>query len=165
MQNFKTLSFWITACVMFGFWIMLSGDFHSLLVGSGVVSSLFVAYISHDYFVGGLKLFSLIKRVLRFLGYLPWLLWQIALANVDLVYRVLHPGMPIDPKIIKFKVDLKSDAGITILANSITLTPGTVTIEAGKHGEFVVHAIADEAAASLTDGTMQGKVKKVEGKK
>jgi multicomponent Na+:H+ antiporter subunit E len=148
---------------MFAFWILLSGQFHFVLLVSGVVSSLFVAYISHDLLIGRVALGTVVAKTYRLIIYLPWLLWQIVMANLDLVYRTLHPGEKIDPHIIKFNTDLMTRKGIALLANSITLTPGTVTVMANKEGEFIVHAIAKAPAESLLSGAMQSRVKKIEG--
>ena len=103
------------------------------------------------------------KRFGRFLLYLPWLMLEIVKANIDLVYRTLHPSMPIDPLIITFKTDIKEDMGLTTLANSITLTPGTVTMDVTEDGEFTVHAISREAADALLTGEMARRVKNIEG--
>lgn len=142
--------------------MLLSGDLHITLVISGVVSSLFVAFISHDLLFKKARLGHSLDIGLRLLAYLPWLIWQIILANIDLVYRTLHPSMPIDPHMIEFETDLTTDKGITVLANSITLTPGTVTVIADESGKFIVHAIARAPATSLLEGTMQRKVKRLE---
>nr|MCR5853382.1 Na+/H+ antiporter subunit E [Methanophagales archaeon] len=101
---------------------------------------------------------KVLTKAYRFIFYVPWLLWQIILANFDVAYRVLHPKMPINPRIIEFDTTLRGDVSRTTLANSITLTPGTITIEV-KGSRFWVHAIADKAAeALLVDKTMQKKV-------
>ncbi len=148
---------------MFVFWILLSGEFDLILILSGIVSSLFVAYLSHDLLIGKLNVGFGARSFLRFIKYLPWLFWQVILSNIDLIYRTLHPAMPIEPQLIEFDTELESDIGIAILANSITLTPGTVTIAAHKNGKFLVHAIATEPADSLLGGEMQARVEKVEG--
>lgn len=156
--------FLLTALVMFCFWILLSGQFDFLLLSLGAASSLLVAYWSHDLlFIGKVDIRSGAGVIVRFIKYLPWLLWQITLANIYLVYLTLHPRMLINPEIVKFNTGLKTDLGIVTLANSITLTPGTVTIIA-NHDEFIVHAITRGAAQSLVDGEMQARVKEVEGK-
>ncbi len=162
---------------MFIFWLLLSGEtVHAILHGktdstsiifiiSAVVSSLIVAYFSHDLLIGKSARFGPgIYRTLKFIKYLPWLMWQIIIANFDLVYRTLHPSMPIDPCMIEFDTELETELGITILANSITLTPGTVTVKADKKGHFIVHAIAKAPAESLIDGggDMQARVRKLE---
>jgi len=157
------MSFLLTAMIMFSFWILLSGHFDFLHLFLGGVSSLLVACWSHDLFIGKSEIVPGLGRIFRFIKYLPWLFWQIILANLNLVYLTLHPKMPIEPEIIRFKTDLKTNLGIVTLANSITLTPGTVTIE-GNHEEFIVHAISKSAAESLFSEEMQTRVKEVEGK-
>jgi multicomponent Na+:H+ antiporter subunit E len=156
------MSFVLTASIMFAFWILISGEFSFILILSGVFSSLLVAYMSHDLLTGKGDIKLGLTRTIRFIRYLPWLLWQIVLANLDLVYRTLHPKMPISPRIINFKNNFKTDLGMVTLANSITLTPGTVTIDVNEN-EFIVHAIAEETAQSLISGEMQARVKKIEG--
>jgi len=157
------LGFVLTSIILFIFWMLLSGDLHITLVISGIASSLFVSFISHDLLFKKARLGHSITIGFRMLAYLPWLLWQIVLANIDLAYRTLHPSMPIDPHMIEFDTDLKTDKGVTALANSITLTPGTVTVVAKENGKFIVHAIAKAPADFLLEGTMQAKVKALEG--
>ncbi|MBU1343688.1 MAG: Na+/H+ antiporter subunit E, partial [Proteobacteria bacterium] len=96
--------------------------------------------------------------------YMPWLIWEIVKANFHLLYIAFHPRMKdlIDPHIITFKTNLKSDIAITTLANSITLTPGTITVTADSDGVFRVHAIDRESAEALP-GTMLKKVAQVFG--
>ena len=156
------MSFVLTAIIMFAFWLLLSGKFTFILLLSGVVSSLLVAYLSHDLLFGKVDFNRLAGMMVRFMGYLPWLLWQVVSANLDVAYRTLHPNMPIDPRIITFDADFETDAGMVILANSITLTPGTVTIEANRKGAFVVHAISAEAAEDLLSGQMKARVERIE---
>ncbi|MBE9532424.1 MAG: Na+/H+ antiporter subunit E [Proteobacteria bacterium] len=157
------MGFVLTSIILFIFWMLLSGDLHITLVISGIASSLFVSFISHDLLFKKARLGHSLTIGFRMLAYLPWLLWQIVLANIDLAYRTLHPSMPIDPHMIEFDTDLKTDKGVTALANSITLTPGTVTVVAKENGKFIVHAIAKAPADSLLEGTMQAKVKALEG--
>lgn len=154
------MSFILTSLIMFTFWIILSGEFTPLLLGSGAVASLLVAYLSHDLLIGPVVVRKKASDIVRFFKYLPWLFWQIILANMDLVYRVLHPKMPIDPGFITFKNDCKTEIGMTTLANSITLTPGTVTVDINDQ-EFIVHAIAREPAEDLLAGEMMNRVKRI----
>jgi multicomponent Na+:H+ antiporter subunit E len=158
------MSFLITAIAMFSFWILLSGEFTFILITSGIVASLIVAYLSHDIFIGKPDIKVETRRVLKFIKYLPWLVWKVILANFEIAYLVLHPKMLIDPQIIRFETGLKTDLGIVTLANSITLTPGTITVEANKE-EFVVHAIWQKSVEGIIDGEMQRKVKEIEGEK
>ena len=156
------MRFVLTALIMFAFWIFLSGKFSFILLLSGVISSLLVSYMSNDLLIGNGDIKLGFIRTIRFIRFLPWLLWQIVLANIDLALRTLHPKMPINPMLINFKNNLKTDLGMVILANSITLTPGTVTIDVNKN-EFLVHVISEKAAQSLISGEMQARVKKIEG--
>ncbi len=156
------MSFLITAIAMFSFWILLSGEFTFILITSGVIASLIVAYFSHDIFIGKSDLKTETGRVLKFIVYVPWLLWEIVLANVEIAYLVLSPKPLVDPQIVRFKPDLKTDLGIVTLAHSITLTPGTVTVEANRE-EFVIHAIWQKSAEGIIGGEMQRKVKEIEG--
>ena len=156
------MSFLITTIAMFIFWILLSGEFTFILITSGVVASLITAYLSHDIFVGKADLKTETGRVFKFIVYIPWLLWEIILANVEIAYLVLNPKPLVDPQIVRFKNDLKTDLGIVTLAHSITLTPGTVTVDANRE-EFVIHAIWQKSAEGIISGEMQRKVKKIEG--
>ncbi len=146
---------------MFSFWILLSGEFTFILITSGIVSSLIVAYLSHDIFIGKPDLKTETGRIFKFIRYLPWLLWEIVLANFEIAYLVLSPKLKVDPQIVRFKPDIKTDLGIVTLAHSITLTPGTVTVEANKE-EFVIHAIWQKSAEGIINGKMQRKVKWIE---
>jgi multicomponent Na+:H+ antiporter subunit E len=156
------MGFLITTIAMFLFWILLSGEFTFILITSGVVSSLIVAYLSHDLFIGKADLKTETGRIFKFVVYVPWLLWEILLANVEIAYLVLNPKPLVDPQLVRFKPDLKTDLGIVTLAHSITLTPGTVTVEANRE-EFVIHAIWQKSAEGIISGEMQRKVKKIEG--
>ena len=156
------MRFVLTALIMFAFWICLSGEFSFILLLTGIISSLLVSYISHDLLIGNGDMKLGFIRTIRFIKFLPWLLWQIVLANIDLAIRTLHPKMPINPMLINFKNNLKTDLGMVILANSITLTPGTVTIDVNEN-DFFIHVISEKAAQSLISGEMQARVKKIEG--
>ena len=87
----------------------------------------------------GLLFFS---RIFWFLCYIVVFLWGCLLANIDVAWRVLHPGLPIRPGTLRLHTKLKSDTGLTFLANSITLTPGTTTIDIDKpNGYIYVHVL------------------------
>jgi len=157
------LSFLITFTLMFLSWIVLSGKFEPLLLWLGGLSSFFVAYYFYDLLFPAMEP-GYVKVFFRFIRYTPWLMWEIIKANFHLLYLAFHPRMEelIDPHIITFKTSLTSDIAITALANSITLTPGTITISADSDGVFKVHAIDRESAESLP-GTMLKKVAEVFG--
>ncbi len=146
-----------TAAAMFLFWLALSGRLTGLLLVSGAVAALLVAALSR-----GVTDLPGPGFLLRLAAYLPWLFWQIALSSLDVAYRVLHPSRPIDPRVIRIKNPCRTPLGTALLANSITLTPGTVTLEAGAE-EIVAHSVSGEAASYLQAGEMQRRVLRVEG--
>lgn len=151
----------VTWLLLGGLWIGLSGFFDAVHLTFGAVSVTLVTALSARYLTGRRPLGPGLGRLLRLALYCPWLLWQIVLTNMDVLLRVL--GMRrIDPQVIRFCPNLRSDFGIVTLANSITLTPGTVTVEV-TDGEFIVHAIAPEAAAGLADGPMVARARQIEG--
>jgi multicomponent Na+:H+ antiporter subunit E len=99
---------------------------------------------------------------LRFLSYVVWLIWSIVKANLQVAYLVLHPRMPIRPGLLRFRTRLRSNVGHIVLANSITLTPGTITVDL-KDGIYLVHALVPEAAQSLLEAVMQNKLEAIFG--
>ena len=158
------MRFFLTFLLMFGFWILLSGYFDAFHIISGIISSMLVAYFSHDLLISkevNVKLEA--RRIVRFFLYLPWLLKEIVTANIYVAYRVLHPRMPIEPTFVTVKTKIRTEMGIVTLANSVTLTPGTVTIAANQDGEFLIHAITKEAADTLREGEMARRVERIEG--
>ena len=123
-------------------WLLLSwsADAQHLLVG--IVVAAFVAFMTGDLFVQRPHLVTQVKRYLWFFYYLPIFLWECFKANIDVALRVIRPDMPINPGIVKVKTSLRSETGLTFLANSITLTPGTLTVDVDKERGFLyVHWI------------------------
>ncbi len=157
------LSFLITFVLMFGTWIVLSGKFDALLLWLGGISSFVVAYYFYDLLFPAMEK-TYVKIFFKFIQYTPWLLLEIVKANFHLLKLAFHPRMKelIDPHIITFKTNLKSDIAITTLANSITLTPGTITVTASQDGVFRVHSI-DKASAEALPGKMLEKVANIFG--
>lgn len=153
----KIPRFLVTFLILFGFWLLLSGCFDPLHLVLGLISSFLVTYLSHDLLITKEKIGFPLKRVVLFILYLFYLAYEIVLANIDVAYRVLHPKMPIDPRIVEFKGRLKSDIGQTVFANSITLTPGTITVDI-KDGIFHIHALSEESAEGLLKGKMENKL-------
>ena len=95
----------------------------------GVVVALLIAALASEIYPQQLnKVFSPL-RWLWVLLYIPYSFWQVIKANMDVAYRVLHPDVPIRPGIVKVHTELTTDMGKTFLANSITLTPGTLTVD------------------------------------
>lgn len=159
----SALSFFITFVLMFLTWIVLSGNFKGLLIGLGLISSFVTAYFFKDLLFPAFEQ-KYVRIFFRFNGYTIWLIREIIKANIHMIYLAFHPQIKekIDPHIITFKTNLKSDLAITTLANSITLTPGTTTVTADRDGVFRVHAI-DKVTAEGCPGVMLEKVAYVFG--
>ncbi|SEO37426.1 multicomponent Na+:H+ antiporter subunit E [Halogranum amylolyticum] len=94
----------------------------------------------------------------RMLLYIPYLVWEIAKANVTLAYVILHPRLPIDPKMVQFRAAVWNDLPATTLANSITLTPGTLTVEVSQR-EFYIHSLTRSARRDLLEGALERAVR------
>lgn len=119
-------------------------DLQSIVLGLFV--ALLTALLFKEAFTTQPKnMFSPI-RILWVLLYLPVFLYYCIRANLQVVYLVLHPDMPIKPGIVKVKTKLKSASGVTALANSITLTPGTLTVDVANGNELYVHWLVVESA-------------------
>ena len=145
-------------------WVAFSGKFDAFHLGLGAFSALVVTLLSQDLLFSDRSKSAgdRLAEAGRFLRYALWLLWQIALANVHVLkLAITGPGQAeIAPRVVKFKTKLKSDFAKFVLANSITLTPGTITI-ALRGNEFFVHAISEATAKDLTTGEMERRVAEV----
>ncbi|MEA3471543.1 MAG: Na+/H+ antiporter subunit E, partial [Thermodesulfobacteriota bacterium] len=150
-------SFVVTFLMLFAFWALLSGKFDTFHLSLGVICSFVVALIGHDLLFANVRVGDIRVIVQRFLSYLPWHAYQIVVANFHVAYLALSPTMPISPKIMRFKTKLESDISWVTLANSITLTPGTITIDI-EEGEFVVHALSEKLADDLNTGEMEDRI-------
>ena len=108
---------------------------------AGLVVAVFVGLFFGDKVDRELGLGHVFKRIFWMLVYIPMFSWYVIVANLDVVYRVVHPEMPIKPGIVKVKTILKNPAGRTMLANSITLTPGTLTVDIDDDDYLYIHWI------------------------
>jgi len=122
-------------------WPFVDGKIDLQVVIAGVIASAIVAVLFHEVFPKEHRVFLSPVRVFWLLVYLPVFFYYMMKANLDVVYRALHPKMPIKPGIVKIKTVLKTEAGITALANSITLTPGTLTVDLTEDGFLYIHWI------------------------
>jgi multicomponent Na+:H+ antiporter subunit E len=145
--------------ILFALWIIFSGRLDGFHLTMGLISSALVALFSGDLMFTSRNPRRIFGLYLRLAGYIPWLIYQIFKANLHVMVLVLHPRMHerIDPHIITFDSRLKSDYARMLFANSITLTPGTITVEVTVLGRFSVHCI-DEASGAGLPGTMEAKI-------
>lgn len=146
-----------TFCILFGMWIVMSGKFDLFHLILGVLSSSLVAWLSHDilFVERDKKLIARLAEAWRFCRYAVWLFGRILVANFHVTALALSPRATrrIDPRLFTFRTRLKTDFARFALANSITLTPGTVTIRV--HGDlFYIHAITPEAAGDLASDSV-----------
>jgi len=144
------------------FWLLNSGHYTILITSFGVASCLLVVLLARRMGVVDDEAvpIHLLPRLPR---YLPWIIKEVVKANLDVARRILTPGTrALSPRLFDAPTSQHSDLGRVIYANSITLTPGTVSIRV--HGtRITVHAIAGEVADSLLEGEMDRRVARLEG--
>ncbi|HUV51276.1 MAG TPA: Na+/H+ antiporter subunit E [Anaerolineae bacterium] len=146
-----------TFIIMFGFWLLLSGKYDLFHISIGVLCCGLVSHVSHGLLFANPRAGDMRVIVKRFIVYIPWLMYQIVLSNLHVARLALWPKRLIDPKIIEFKSKLESDISMVTLANSITLTPGTITVDV-KDGVFYVHAVSKKVAEDLMTGEMEDRI-------
>ena len=142
---YKTLFFFLV-------WLLLSESFDRFHMGLGLLSAFGVAWLNTDRHPTRAAIPPL--RVMR---YIPWLMLQVIQSGIHLSYLILHPSLPIEPKLFRYKTKLMEDAGIVLLANSITLTPGTITLEINGQ-ELVIHAIDETAVSDITNDQFEHRI-------
>ncbi len=154
----------IQAALLMVFWLSMSGHYDLMHISFGIFSVLLVMLIHHPlrkHLVAvGEHSAALKLRLARLTYYIPWLLWQIVVASLQVAYAVLHPKCPIDPAMLRFKTKLGNWSSKVILGNSITLTPGTITVDI-EGEEFLVHSLMDVSSSGIVDGTLPGEVAKL----
>jgi multicomponent Na+:H+ antiporter subunit E len=122
-------------------WPFADGKIDIQVVIAGVIASAIIAILFHEILPKEHRVFISPVRIFWVLVYIPVFFYYVMKANLDVVYRALHPKMPIKPGIVKIKTILKTESGITALANSITLTPGTLTVDLTDDGFLYIHWI------------------------
>jgi multicomponent Na+:H+ antiporter subunit E len=147
-------------CALLGFWLLLSGHFTAFLLLAGVGSSAAVVWFALRMEVvdreGVPAHFWRVAIV-----YWPWLAWEIIKAAWGVARIILHPRLPISPTLVRFKPSQHSSIGLVTHANSITLTPGTITVQAGAQ-EFLVHGLTKASAEACIGSEMDRRVHRLE---
>ncbi len=149
--------------VLFATWMLLSGEYslhHGLVLGLGIASVILVVLIAVRMDVVDHEGHP-IHLTQRFIGYWFWLLVEIVKASLDVTKRIWSPSLPISPTMYILKASQPGELGQVIYANSITLTPGTVTVRLDD-GDILVHAIAREVGDDLAGGEMDRRVTRLE---
>lgn len=147
--------------VLFLFWIVLSGFFTPFLLAAGAVSALAVAWLANRMDVADHEGHP-IHLGPAALTYWPWLMVEIVKSAWDVTKIVLSRNISVNPMLVRTPTTQKTAVGVAVYANSITLTPGTISIDV-KQGEILVHALTKEGAAGLLTGEMDRRVTRFEG--
>ena len=140
------------AAFLFVTWLLLSGHYGPLILAFGVFSCIVTALITWRMGLNDDE-GNPIHLWWRVPIYWTWLFWEIVKANIDVAKRIINPRLPISPTLITLKTSQATEFGQVIYANSITLTPGTVSLRIDKD-TIEVHALSEELAADLAKGTM-----------
>ncbi|MGP0565508.1 MULTISPECIES: Na+/H+ antiporter subunit E [unclassified Nitrospina] len=138
---------------LFVFWVMLSASFEWVHLGLGLVLSVAVAWVNagHSSFVPKFRIWP------RILLYLPWLFYKIVQSSLHLSKLILHPALPISPQLIRVESKLRHHGAVVLLGNSITLTPGTITVEVDRNN-LIVHAMDDVLAEDVQSKQIESKI-------
>jgi len=138
---------------LFVVWVSLSTSFEWMHLGLGLICSFAVAWINsgHSPFVPKFRLWF------RIFLYLPWLFYKIVQSSLHLSKLILHPALPISPRLISVESKLRHHAAVVLLGNSITLTPGTITVEVDGN-KLMVHSMDDFLSEDITSKQMESKI-------
>jgi len=143
------------------FWLVLSGYFTFFLMSAGAACAIAVVWFARRMDVIDAEGHP-VQLGWRIVAYWIWLSKEIVKSAWEVSRIIVDPRLPISPTMISFKPSQKTTVGLVIHANSITLTPGTITIDVGKGG-FVVHALTRAGAEGVTSGDMDRRVRACEG--
>lgn len=146
----------LKAAALFVLWVMLSASFNWIHLGLGLLLSFTVAWINsgHSPFVPKFRLWA------KILLYLPWLFMKIVQSGLHVSKLILHPALPIDPRLIRVEMGLHHHAAVVLLGNSITLTPGTITAEVDRN-ILMVHAMDEASADDVTSKRIESKIREI----
>ena len=143
----------------FAFYLLLAGSLKPFELATGAISAGIVAVsLWRVSLTSAVDPSQTAGRLARFALYVPFLLWEIVKANVEIAYIVLHPDLPIDPEMVEFDAAVWSALPVTTLANSITLTPGTLTVDVERQ-HMRIHTLTPGSREGLFDGGLERAVR------
>ncbi len=151
----------LTFVLLFVAWLMWSGHTELELVALGLGSCVLVVWLSARMGILDEEGYPWHLAV-RLLSYVPWVIYQVVVTNIDAARVILSPSLPIHPHLVKLRVTQKTTLGKVIHANTITITPGTVTLDV-RDDTFLIHALTKEAADADSSGALDRKVSRLEG--
>jgi multicomponent Na+:H+ antiporter subunit E len=144
-------------------WLLWSFHFTPLLLTFGALSILLVLWISARMRIMDREAVLVDLRNLKVVMYLPWIIREVIRSNVDVARVILHPKLPIEPRMMRVRASQRTALGKVIYANSITLTPGTVTVDFDEaDSTILVHALTVTAHQGLLTGEMDRRVRALE---
>ena len=147
--------------VLFCLWLALSGYYLALIITLGVLSVVLTTVIALRMEIVDHETYP-VRVTWGVVSYWGWLIWQIVKANVDVTRVILSPSLPISPSVIRVKGHQRTKLGLVTYANSITLTPGTVSLRLDDD-TIEVHALTEESARDVESGAMDRRVSVMEG--
>ena len=158
----------VLACVLFAFWLLMCGKYDLKFTTYGILASVISAWVCTPLLLlpnadGTKKYFIFDVNLAKYAMYWLWLLNEVRKANVDVVKATVRSEMDIDPQVCRFRIKFDNPMAHTTLANSITLTPGTVTLNVTEDGFYEVHALNGGFADGLLEGGMQQKIAELFG--
>lgn len=148
--------------LLLGFWFALSGQYNALFIGMGIASAALSAWFGGhllDRTMGHPGEHPRIS-LLWMLVYIGWLLLRIAPSAVQVAWIIVVPSRDPQPGMVRFRTELTSPAARTVLATSITMVPGTMTVDV-QDDEFTVHSFTPDAADDLATAEMQGRIARI----
>jgi multicomponent Na+:H+ antiporter subunit E len=150
------------AGILYGFWVVLSGRLEPRYLAFGAASALGITFLSSRFLFteGGREGRVWLTHLSwgRVALYIPWLGWEIVKANLVMIPMILGPRSRLRPRMITVKTGLSLEVARVTLANSITMTPGTLTVDVSADGEYLIHAIDRDSAEGVQSGRMEEKV-------
>ena len=138
---------------LFGLWVLLSGKLDVFHLSVGFLGAALIAWVNTE----SRHLNEPPLPHARLVLYWPWLFWGIVKSNLNITKIILDPKLPINPRLIQYSTNLENNPAVVLLGNSITLTPGTITVEVSSK-ELVVHALDDESTNGLESRSMERKI-------
>jgi multicomponent Na+:H+ antiporter subunit E len=160
MSRARALEAVALVATLFAFWLLLSGIYTPFLLAAGLGAAIAVAALARRMEVLDREGHP-IDLALAALAYWPWLAKEIVKSGWQVSRIILDPRLPISPTLVRFRPSQTSTVALATHANSITLTPGTITVEADRD-EFLVHALTREAAAGVVASEMDRRVSRLD---
>jgi multicomponent Na+:H+ antiporter subunit E len=149
--------------ILFIVWVLFSEHYQLRYLIMGLCASALVTYLTHDFLYNPqgktvkYEVTLIFSSILHLVTYTCWLILAIIKANIQIAMIIIKLKMPIDPGFVKFETGLRRKVSLVTLANSITLTPGTITVELRNY-TYLVHSLVRESAGDLETGLMQRKI-------